>query len=82
MRKVWLVEHPTYRYNEDVKDLARRNNLKVVCPLVRKRLGYGDIAPEFLANNAPELTLKPKYAPEKPKPKRGRKPKAESSEEE
>lgn len=28
-RKAWLVEFPTFQYNEDVKALARKNNLIV-----------------------------------------------------
>lgn len=28
-RKAWLVEFPTFQYNEDVKALARVNNLIV-----------------------------------------------------
>ena len=28
--KIWYVEFPTYQYNEDVKELARKNNLKIV----------------------------------------------------
>lgn len=29
-RKVWLVEHPTYQFKEDVKKLARKNDLIIV----------------------------------------------------
>lgn len=29
-RPVWLVEHPTHQYNEDVKTLARQHGLQVV----------------------------------------------------
>ena len=28
--QIWYVEFPTYIYNEDVKELARKNNLKIV----------------------------------------------------
>lgn len=28
--KKWFVEFPTYQYNEDVKELAVKNGLKVV----------------------------------------------------
>lgn len=30
MNSVWYVEFPTFQYNEDVKDLARKNNLKII----------------------------------------------------
>ena len=30
MNNVWYVEFPTFQYNEDVKDLARKNNLKII----------------------------------------------------
>lgn len=28
--KYWLVEHPTHQYNEDVSELARKNDLDVI----------------------------------------------------
>ena len=28
--QIWYVEFPTFQYNEDVKDLARKNNLKII----------------------------------------------------
>jgi hypothetical protein len=30
IRKVWYVEFPLYQYNEDVKEIARKNDLKIV----------------------------------------------------
>lgn len=30
MNNVWYVEFPTFQYNEDVKDLAKKNNLKII----------------------------------------------------
>ncbi len=30
MNNVWYVEFPTFQYNEDVKELARKNNLKII----------------------------------------------------
>ena len=30
MNNVWYVEFPTFQYNEDVKDLARKNNLQII----------------------------------------------------
>lgn len=48
--KVWFIEFPTYRYNEDVKDLARMNNLKIVDAKFQGTLKQ--------CENAPTLTLK------------------------
>lgn len=28
--KLWYVEFPTYQYNEDVKELAKKNGLKII----------------------------------------------------
>ena len=28
--KIWYVEFPTYQYNEDVKELAKKNGLKII----------------------------------------------------
>ena len=30
MNNIWFLEFPTFQYNEDVKDLARKNNLKII----------------------------------------------------
>ena len=49
-RKIWLVEHPLFQYKEDVKQLARKNDLKIV-DLAFK----GSIAPEFLAEKTPKI---------------------------
>ena len=27
---IWLVDHPTHQYKEDVKELARKNDLQVI----------------------------------------------------
>jgi hypothetical protein len=48
-RKVWFVKFPLFKYKEDVKDLARRNNLKIV------DFRYKSDAKQVA--NAPELTL-------------------------
>jgi hypothetical protein len=48
-RKIWYVEFPTYRYVEDVKQLARKNDLKVI----DARFQGGNKQCE----NAPKLTL-------------------------
>ena len=49
-RKIWLVEHPLFQYKEDVKQLARKNDLKIV-DLAFK----GSIDPKFLAEKTPKI---------------------------
>ena len=57
-RKVWLVEHPTYKFKEDVKDIAARGRLKVI------DVKYKDsIDPKTVVEKAPKLTLKEMYKP-------------------
>jgi len=51
--KVWYVEFPTYRYEEDVKATARKAGLKVVDAKFK-----GD---NKQCANAPKLTLKKEY---------------------
>ena len=53
--QIWYVEFPTFQYNEDVKDLARKNNLKIIDARFQ-----GD---NKQCEKAPKLTLKVK--PEK-----------------
>ena len=50
-RKIWLVEHPLHQYNEDVKDVARRENLKIIDAKF-------DIHKDLVVGNAPKLTKK------------------------
>ncbi len=50
-RKIWLVEHPLHQYTIDVKEKARRENLKVVDAKF-------DIHKDLLASNPPKLTTK------------------------
>lgn len=66
-RKIWLVEHPTYRYKEDVKALALQNQLKVICPIARASLGLPPVADEFKVSDkdAPKLTLKDEFKPKR-----------------
>ena len=52
-----FVEFPTYRYTQDVKELARKAGLKIVD--IRFQ---GDMAQ---AEKAPKLTLKKEYLPKK-----------------
>ena len=55
MNNIWYVEFPTFQYNEDVKELARKNNLKIIDARFQ-----GD---NKQCEKAPKLTLKVK--PEK-----------------
>lgn len=57
---VWLVEHPTHRYVEDVRALARKAGLRVV-----DATGADDAmrAAAVPADQAPRLTLKPEFMP-------------------
>ena len=50
-RKTWLVEFPTYQYNEDVKALARQRNL-----IVYDAKFADQIPDEWVENNPPKLT--------------------------
>jgi len=50
-RKVWLVDFPTYQYNEDVKELARRADLKIY-----DRKVAVDFDPSRVEQNPPKLT--------------------------
>ena len=54
-KEIWYVEFPTYRYKEDVKELAQRNNLKIVDATFQGE--------NKQCEKAPKLTLKVK--PEK-----------------
>lgn len=51
MKKIWLVEFPTYQYKEDVKALAAAKNLKII----DAKFGKG-IAAEFVEAKPPKLT--------------------------
>jgi hypothetical protein len=66
-RKVWFVEFPTYRYNEDVKELARKDGLKIVN--ARFKPADGEKTPfEVIAkSDAPKLTLKKEFRPKESK---------------
>lgn len=47
--QTWYVNFPTFQYVEDVKDLARRNNLKIVDAKFQ--------GTEKQCDNPPKLTL-------------------------
>jgi hypothetical protein len=54
-RKIWLVEHPTHRYVEDVKAMARSAGLIIVDAAAA---GADEIAAALPAEDAPMLTLR------------------------
>lgn len=56
-RALWFVEFPTYRYNEDVKKLARQNDLKIID--AKHQAGRDQ------CKDAPKLTLKKEYTAKK-----------------
>ena len=47
MNNVWYVEFPTFQYNEDVKDLARKNNLKIIDAIFQGENEQCDNAPKL-----------------------------------
>jgi hypothetical protein len=65
MSKVWLVKHPTSQYNEDVKVLARKNDLKIYDAKFA-----GSFSDDVIESKPPKLTVKgsKSKAPKAPKP--------------
>jgi hypothetical protein len=57
---IWLVEHPTGRYVEDVKAVARKAGLRVMDAAAA---GEAERAAAVPASQAPKLTLKAEFAP-------------------
>lgn len=53
MNKIWLVEHPTYQYKEDVRELALENGLSVVDAKFKD-----SFTKEQIADKTPKLTKK------------------------
>lgn len=53
MKKVWFVKHPLSLYKEDVKALARKNDLKIVSAKFEPKNPNKDI----VELNPPKLTL-------------------------
>ena len=45
--QIWYVEFPTFQYNEDVKDLARKNNLKIIDARFQGKNKQCDNAPKL-----------------------------------
>jgi len=65
-QKVWLVEEPLSQYKEDVKSLAKVNDLAIVNARFK-----GMVKAERICANPPELTKKRGRKPsvkEEPKP--------------
>jgi aspartyl-tRNA synthetase len=58
----WYVNFPLFQYEEDVKDLAKKHNLKIIDAKFQGN--------NLQAKNAPELTIK---GQEKPKRTRAKK---------
>lgn len=58
-KNTWYVEHPTYRYVENVKALARKAGLVVVDTNATD-------SRDDAAQSPPALTLKPEFAPPAP----------------
>ena len=50
-RKIWLVAHPLHQYKEDVKSLARKNDLRIIDAEYK-----ADIDPETVEDKPPKLT--------------------------
>jgi hypothetical protein len=65
---IWLVEHPLYRYAEDVKALARRAGLTVIDSAYASD---EDRAEAVDPKAAPRLTVRPEFAPAKRAAKAG-----------
>ena len=62
-QKVWYVKHPTYIYAEDVKQIAREKNLKVIDSQFKSDKVNYDLVLEPDAE--PKLTVLDKYKPKK-----------------
>lgn len=52
-RKAWLVDFPTYQYNEDVKELARKAGL-----IIYDKQFAESVPDEWVEKNPPKLTKK------------------------
>ncbi len=57
-RKVWLVELPAYQYKENVKDLARTHNLRIIDAKFANDFKGSDAL--VSKGDEPKLTLKAK----------------------
>ena len=53
LRKIWLVEFPTYQYNENIKALAAKHGLKIIDAKHKHLIGE-----DFVESNPPKLTKK------------------------
>lgn len=61
-RKVWFVDFPTYRYEQNVKELAAEKRLRVLDSKFK-----GTIKDDMVCKDEPKLTLKEEYKPKKGK---------------
>lgn len=61
MNKVWLVPHPTDQFEEDVKRLARMNELTIIDAKFEKQ-----VDPKMVESKPPKLTKVKKQKAEKP----------------
>lgn len=52
-RKAWLIEFPTFQYNEDVKELARKANL-----IIYDKRFADQIPVDMVEKSPPKLTKK------------------------
>ena len=66
-KEIWYVEFPTYRYKEDVKELAQRNNLKIVDATFQGENKQCEKAPKLTLKVKPEKVdnKEPEKEPEK-----------------
>lgn len=54
-KKIWLVEHPTWQYNEDVQELAAKNMLQIIDSNFADNYSKEQLVSE---KEAPKLTKK------------------------
>jgi len=60
-RKVWLVPHPTSQFKEDVKALARQNNLRIIDAKLTNEIDSNAVttkAPKLTNINEPKREIK------------------------
>ena len=51
LKKIWLVPHPTSQFNENVKELAADNGLRIIDAKFTKEIHF-----DFIATDPPKLT--------------------------
>jgi len=55
MDNIWYVEFPTFQYKEDVKELARINNLKVIDARFQGKDAQHEDAPKLTKKAKPKM---------------------------